>query len=602
MSSLLAGFVLSTLTVPQGEVLDREPAFGIVRRADRTPWADAVVRLVSEPFLGADQDVVVTASDAEGRFRARLLVGQPYTAWAWAADGEQWRVTQRVTDAVPRLPIVLDEHHREPRVHLQLRGLAAWDVATATVWCAGDRLGGLAQPFPFGSATRVELPPTGTSKRWLFVQAGNGLDLLQHAVPPTAPAEFQLELPPPRATEVQVLTPDGEPVTGAWLEVRQRFTTVLQPRTDANGGMQVLLPDGTDFAQPLSLHATAPGHLESRWWPRALATGEPLVMHATPAPPVAVHVEWRTGEPIAGVPIWLGGVQQNIEPRPGSRRARANPSFAVHSLLRTDARGEVVLPFTNEHDLSVATALPRDGLAALARRHGGAIQPLVLLHSGSTAATALRLCVEDLRPVRFVFEHHDHLPAPRAHARLGGGASPGLGLDYVADQASSITVLVPPQPDLMLAVWHDGAGEVVKVDVPRAGKGIAVVRVTMPPPIRVTGRVVDSSGNPVAGATVQLGTTLRGERSEWQPVAADKDQQSANPRIVARGYFYPPICEQMFGGEVFTDAEGRFERLLPGRGYPLLFRVALGEAQGEAEWREAESASDVDGEVLLRLR
>lgn len=602
MSSLLACVALAAFVAPQDPVDGRGPAFGEVRRADRSPWAGAVVRLVSEPFLGADQDVVVTTSDADGRFRARLLLGQPYTAWAWAADGEHWRVSQRVTDAVPRLPIVLDEHHQEPRCVLRLSGLAAWNVEAVTVWCAGDRDGRFAQPFAFGPTTSVELPPSGTGRRILFMQARNALDLLPRAVPATASTEFEWALPAPRPTEVQVLTQDGAPVADAWLELRQRVTTVLPSRTGADGRMQVLLPEGTDFQRGLALIAAAPGHLESRWWPRATAPGQPLVMFATPRPPVTAQLEWRAREPMAAVPVWLGGVQHNIEPWPGSRKGKVNSSFATHGLLRTDAQGEVVLPFTNEHDVSVATVLPRQGLVDLERRHGGAINPLVLLHAGPTAATTLRLRVDDLRPVRFVFEHADRLPAPRAHVRLGGGASPGLGLDYVADQASSITVLVPPRDDLMLAVWHDGAGDVVKVEVPPAAAGIAVVRVTMPPPIRVKGKVVDASGDPVAGATVRLGATLQGERSAWQPVAVDEQLRPVAPRVVARGYYYPPICEAMFGGEGTTDADGRFAFTLPGRGYPLSFRVEHGTARGEAEWRQAERDSDSEGEVLVRVR
>lgn len=583
----------------------RERAFGIARRANRSPWADATVRLVSQPFPGcAECDLVEVVTNARGEFRAGILVGLPYTAWAGSLSGEQWIVSQRVDDVVPRLPIVLDENHVEARLSLRVRQLAAWRLAgPLTVWCSGERSGTLALPLRCGGDAAVELPPTGTGERWLFPHAGNGLDMLRRRVPADARGTFDLVLPPPHDVAVTVCAPDGTPVAGAQLEIRGVTATVLPQRTGAEGRMTVVVPDPTDEdAGRVPLWASAPEHLTARLWPRGVEPGGPWQFFVTPQPVTAATLEWRAGEPIADAPVWFGGVEQSMEPgRLGpAGTAQPNPQFASDGLHRTDPDGRIVLPYEPSYPLSVAVLLPRRRLSELERRFGAAISPLALLHGSVPSAPSLLLRANALRPVRFVFEHDDRSPAPRAHVRLGGGDSPGLGLEYVADQASSITVLLPPQDDIMVAVWHATAGDVVKVAVPNApaGEGIADVHVQLPAPIRVTGAVVDAGGEPVAGAVVRLGATLRGRRSEWQPVETEAAED--RPRVVARGYYYQPMAEPMFRRSLRTDDAGRFVCELPSRGYPLEFRVAHDGRSSATEWRDAEAAGDGDVRLVLR--
>ena len=72
--------------------------------------------------------------------------------------------------------------------------------------------------------------------------------------------------------------------------------------------------------------------------------------------------------------------------------------------------------------------------------------------------------------------------------------------------------------------------------------------------------------------------------------------------VNARGYYYPPMAEAMFQRSLHTDADGRFALALPGRGFPLEFRIEHAGREGATEWREAEAAGNGGGDVLLVLR
>ena len=268
-------------------------------------------------------------------------------------------------------------------------------------------------------------------------------------------------------------------------------------------------------------------------------------------------LEWRAGEPIVDAPVWFGGVELNEQ---GSNRpadtARLNGRFANYGLRRTDANGRVTLPYATDFPLSVAVLLPHRELAALERRHGTPICPLALLYARVSSQVEVHARVSELRPVRFTIEHDDRRPVPTC-------ASVVATLPASASTTSSVSRArsrwcLPVQGDIMLAVWHEQAGDVVRVAVPRVrgGDAVATAHVRLPKPVHVTGTVVDVDGRPIAGASVRLGTTLGGRRSEWQSVASD--ESVAEPRVVARGYYYPPMAEAMFQRSLRTDKDGPF--------------------------------------------
>src|SRR5262245_46226815 len=82
----------------------RGPAIGEVRDAGGRPWVSAEVVLRSRPLPGdaeaGECDEVTAKVDERGRFRADILRGRPYSAWAWTAPEADGRRASDVVEHV----------------------------------------------------------------------------------------------------------------------------------------------------------------------------------------------------------------------------------------------------------------------------------------------------------------------------------------------------------------------------------------------------------------------------------------------------------------------------------------------------------------------
>jgi hypothetical protein len=601
MLTFLATTGCAVIQVPERAVgaEPRERAFGIAKRADRSPWAGATVRLVSEPFAGcADVDVVETTTDAKGEFRAAILTGRAYTAWASARDGDEWIVSRRIDDVVPKVPVVLEAVARESRVAVRLRGLDAWQLtAPLTLWCAGAADGCAALPVPPAGA--IELPPTGTGERWLFVSGAGALDLLRHRVDANARGELDLALPPPHDVDVRVLDETGKPIAGAGFDVRARGSTTLAVRTGADGRATLRLPAAdaatTSDGVP-AVWAHAPGCLPSRLTAAGTAPVDPAPtdraqrswrFHLFAAATSRATLEWEAGVPIANAAVVLGGFEAGMEP---SRRgdARRVPRLATEGHHRTTAAGTIDVPFDARTDLSIGVLLSGDGLASLRASFGPELSPLALLRTRS-GNEPLVARVSDLHPVRLVVRRHEAEPLARARVRVGAGRAPVLGLDHATGGDGAVTLLLPPG-EVYVAMRHGDAAELLLLTVPEAHGPEAVPEVLadLVPPLRVRGTVVDAGGAPVADATVvtaplqpheRRGTIDRIVLGEWLPPEL----------IVVRPQRCPPMAASLFACTARTNAAGEFELQLPALGLPLELRATAGARTGTTSWGGAEA-------------
>lgn len=111
---------------------ERESATGIVRGHDGKPWVGATVELVGRPWskdptIGWEDVVRVTT--ACGRFRAEILPGVDYAAWAHLAVDHGGYVSTPIAERLaPRQPILLDGVVAPPSTlaQLALSGAAAF--------------------------------------------------------------------------------------------------------------------------------------------------------------------------------------------------------------------------------------------------------------------------------------------------------------------------------------------------------------------------------------------------------------------------------------------------------------------------------------------
>src|SRR5499427_6372884 len=145
--TLVACMLLAPVACAQA----RHPCLGtVVDEADKA-LAGAAVTLVWSPGDGAPgvADVVQATSDERGRFKADLVVGHAYTAWAIGpARGDGSRLVSEVTDRAAAGRVV---------------ELAAWHLARPRrVRCTGF------EPWTGGALPKLQLLPDG---RHAFAQA-----------------------------------------------------------------------------------------------------------------------------------------------------------------------------------------------------------------------------------------------------------------------------------------------------------------------------------------------------------------------------------------------------------------------------------------------
>ncbi len=567
----------------------RDHAFGVARQQDRSPWAGAVVRLISQPFPGCqDRDVIEVAADERGRFSAQTRKGWIYSAWACSPGDGDWRVSKVVDDVVPHMPIVLDEIAREPRVTVTVRGLGPWtSPGPVRLWCAG----GLDQDRALWSevqeGSEVELPPMGTRGRWVFLTAGNGLDLFVRRLDENVRGAVDLLVPPPLRVAIDVLEPDRTPVAGARIRVRSPAGAFLPGVTNENGRLFATVPTPaapSDQVRPhLPVWAEAPGHLTGRLWnhgDHAANPAGPWTIFVQSSPPLTCLLQWGDGEPIAGAPVWINGVEQSIQPatKGGELVGIPNGQFATDGHRVTGAHGELPLDYDPRFAISIGVLMPAVRTQQLSSRLGVEVSPLALIwagdHSGQREFAAR---IDRLRPVRVQLRHHDGSPAQRAHVRLGAGVSPGIGLAYVADNAGRVTILLPVCEDVMLAAWQGAEGEVFKIAVPPGDDAtVCDIELSFPEHAVLRGTVYDRDGAPAPGVLVRLDHSMRGPHGAWQPTAVTGER--SRPHVTAVGYHYPAMALPMYRRSVVTDERGEYHFEIPSLVFPL--RVGLQGQQG----------------------
>jgi len=241
--SLLAVSLLVGVAAAQ----DRRAHPGRVLDAGGKPVAGAEVTLLFAPPFGAElgcSDVVRCRSDAEGRFRAELLTGAGYVAWA-ATEAHQSGVVD--VDPARQCELRLDS---EPRLRqYRIDGLDAWaDAGPFTLHVEIAGVPGLCPDLRM-AAGKVELPLLPADRMDGVLLDKNGVAVWPIRGFDTGDGEA---VPPPRTIPARVVDDAGRPVAGAVLQqvwstsvkdelgrFAARTRLVRRAVTDAEGRAQV---------------------------------------------------------------------------------------------------------------------------------------------------------------------------------------------------------------------------------------------------------------------------------------------------------------------------------------------------------------------------
>lgn len=504
----------------------RGPAIGEVRDADGKPWLGAEVVLLSRPLPhdanAGEVDRVVAKVGERGRFRASILRGRPYTAWAWGDAGESGRPASAVVDRVfVQQPIVLKQERVLPPRELVLEHAERWDGFTFRVrivdntwnrevhWL--DVTDGRARlPWLVGITASIEL---------LAIRNGIVHPLVSVDVASTASTrEVAIDVPERERATCRGLSIEGKPLAGATV-LRRLGGAFYEAGTLGADGTLALDVAVEQAARPLvTTFVTAEDRLGfclrfERSDAKAnggKATPE-LLCRTMTTTMLFVRVVGLGERPLAGVEIWHS---QAARCRPGTND---EVSDTYSRSVRTDESGLAALPHIPDGTRHMHVLLRERDLAALPPRWRPGLHPLVFapLAAATGAGTKDAPFVIDLSrlcPIEFAITDASGDPCPDADVApgmlvgLGGTWWPDRHDRAVADARGHVRLLLPPGQPLGLCAMN-GMSVSLRVFEP-----VAIGAADEPPlltmqlraPTGMRGRLLAADGEPTRGEVVPL--------------------------------------------------------------------------------------------------
>lgn len=231
---------------------------GEVSARSGQPWPGAVVYLFSQAVPGVTQiyvtDLQRVTSNDRGRFRAQILAGRPYTAWAVSpqtdSEPEGVRFTGFVESVFAGKPVRLHEAAQGGRFPaVMIEATKAWaeqgpltfsaQTRSANIWSRELKLqegGKLVVPGSLGESARLEI----RSKAGILIAA---VDLERDDDPTTV---MTVKLPAPRRVLIRTVEKGNDkPIAGATLFRKADYQTQdwrAIAKTEADGFAVVVLP------------------------------------------------------------------------------------------------------------------------------------------------------------------------------------------------------------------------------------------------------------------------------------------------------------------------------------------------------------------------
>lgn len=494
---------------------------GFVKGADGKRVVGAAVTLVSRPVpgrldLGTTDELHVVAGDT-GLFRAELLHGRAYTAWATFRDAAGAEQRTEVVGAVfpgPPRELLLAPTQQLRRLHVE--GLGAWSAlapCTCTLFGEGDDP--LAVPLVLDAEGRTAVPTMPGSYCHVEVRGRDGfvialpsaLYLAQEGL-----VEAKVAVPAPRELRVRVVDEKQQPIVGATVQHAlghsRRLVQSELGRTDAEGLVRALVaatnPTYGPAAENFWMAVEAAGYQRQVAFCDWKTLADELVFTLPAGVPLRGRLLAKDGAPVRGLtllPECYAVGNDNITTGAGvpirSCPVDGDGRFAMHSL---HPRYGFRLLATMEPAAAIA--------AGIAFRPDIAVAPVLWLAVGESPYGASH-DLGDLRVDRLVatcIEVTDHAgtPVPGARLEVTTQSLYNSPLSYVTDRVGRLQFLLP-EGEFRIGAWVPQGGVATRsLRLPLAAEEPPVMplRLSLSKTWTVRGVVVDAAGKPVVGATV----------------------------------------------------------------------------------------------------
>jgi hypothetical protein len=581
-------------------------AVGEVRDAKGRPWTAAQVVLLSRP-LGHDANVgevdrVVVAVDERGRFRASILRGRPYTAWAWGEPVPAGRPASAVCENVfAQQPIVLKQERDLPARTLALDHLDRWPDATFRIRVVDEvanrdvhevelKDGRCSLPWLVGARAAVEL----------FAVRGNTwcplsrTELSRNDLAAAA-GDLRLEVPEcERITCFARSAGDDTPLAGARVYRCLGGAFHLAGTTDAAGTLEIDVAAGSvpgidtlvemDDCQ-MGLFASIE-HVAGMRNAKLPAGARPhdLLCRADSCRAFYARFRGFDGSPLAGAEILQLGTA-------GNRPSQSTGSFGqwIRS-RRAGDDGLIALNSTPGWAQPDAHLLLRErDQAALPAAWRPALSPVVF---GPLSSATGRGSKEDpwvvdftqLCPIELSFTGPGGTPAANVEVVLTTLEQGDVaywprrgGRGAIADERGRVRLLVPARKRLGLCAIA-GMSMIIRAFETTPGdrtSGPATATFELPAPTGIRGRLLDKNGQPAAERVVFASFDPDKAPVKWE-YPTDPPSHLAGVRgnalrvLVPDEQFEMRRLVWMIGQQVGTDAGGRFALPLPAVAIPGL--------------------------------
>jgi hypothetical protein len=467
----------------------RQPLVGRVLDASGATVAGAQVTLVWSPpggLDGGDPDVVECTTDDRGRFVARLLRQECYSAWATDGQSRASGVAEGVA-AGGELQLRLDGPAARPRVRLV--GVDAWAAAgplhVEVAMLAANIVG-----FALDANTTSRLMPCGSGLA-IVRDATNGVLCVQRIGWTDQSGPLHVNLPLTLTMQVLALDPTGEPVAGATV----RHAAASEP--------SLLMLSGAMFYRP-----------DYRAWRTAGITGKDgtttIVAPRSDGYPGLLTVRAPgMAECLIQMPNPVGSITIGLERAARLRVCGGGTPLRDAEILLTSGYlwGQRVARLQLDDDGTCELSVPLHPIETMLHVRRKPCDPWNLMRISFASGEVTQVDLSFLRSVSLQFLDESGGPA-----RGLNGVLVAIGTDHSMHQRVTVSTDQAGRlernlgGDAWLLVLSDGFCW-QRVDVPRAAPGPrridSTVKCERLPMARF--RMLDAAGMPVAGARMSWG-------------------------------------------------------------------------------------------------
>lgn len=490
----------------------------------------ATVTLLSRPLPGradlgtADEILVRTGED--GMFRAALLHGRAYSAWATFrdADGVEQR-TAVLEDLVPGPPRAMRAAGTQVLRRVQLEGLANWQGHGPFALTAHTNTDNVAvYPLQLDEQRSAAVPtmPGPTCDFELRSNSGQLLAVWRSQPLAADQRELRLEVAAGRSLRIRVLDKAGAPIRDAkvrhWFGYHVRDLSTVLGTTDETGSLQVVVPSKNglyvfDDRNVCNFEITARGRQRVVKMAYLNKVEDTLEIRLDDGVDVVGRVLTADGERPRGLTLlpdcYARGADSpsgiGTPPRPVAMDDEGRFHFTgLHP--RYDFRLLALLDpqLAREQGLALRPGIASAPIAwlAVARRAEGAPLRLPDLRLDRIPVANIRVTTAD------------GLPVPGARLLVSSESLHHSPMTYVCDRVGRLQF---PLPDGQIRIGAyvssgrvaggaSGGVATVLVRPPRnAGDpGIDPLVLRLSPTFEVRGRIVDADGEPVSAAEVYV--------------------------------------------------------------------------------------------------